>query len=184
MILSRPCHTATHPAVTITPEGVDKFHALCPGMCIEVPSRVVTCECECHAAGHQYDPTEAIAREVVLPPAVTVLVGEPGGAEKDHREGRVGPRAAPSGRCEHCGAPTGGRFAPGHDAKLKSDLWKGAAAGSYKDYAELVLRGWVEKTKSDRLEVRVVVEGENFAQQHGYPLVERRNRARQDQDNR
>jgi hypothetical protein len=41
---------------------------------------------------------------------------------------RGGGRSRPtSGRCEHCGEPTkGGRFVPGHDAKLKGDLGREA----------------------------------------------------------
>lgn len=48
-----------------------------------------------------------------------------------------------SGQCECCGAPTkGGRFAPGHDARLKSKLRKASKAGDKAAYKELVERGW------------------------------------------
>lgn len=55
------------------------------------------------------------------------------------------PRSRPSsGKCECCGAPTkGGRYAPGHDARLKSRLRKAVQAGDKSAYKELVERGWV-----------------------------------------
>lgn len=44
------------------------------------------------------------------------------------------------GVCEHCGEPTkGGRFIPGHDAKLKGDLIR---EGTPEATAERVIRGW------------------------------------------
>lgn len=46
------------------------------------------------------------------------------------------------GRCEHCGKLTaGGRFAPGHDAKLKSELTADCHA-DIEALAELIVRGW------------------------------------------
>lgn len=49
------------------------------------------------------------------------------------------------GRCEHCGQLTaGGRFAPGHDAKLKSELTAAARADDpdAEALAELYVRKW------------------------------------------
>jgi hypothetical protein len=47
------------------------------------------------------------------------------------------------GQCECCGQPTkGGRFLPGHDAKLKGRLKRLNAAGDKAAYKELVERGW------------------------------------------
>lgn len=49
-----------------------------------------------------------------------------------------------SGVCECCDAPTrGGRFAPGHDARLKSRLRKKSKEGDKAAYRELVERGWI-----------------------------------------
>jgi hypothetical protein len=173
MIVSRPCFTAEHPAVALSDEGRKRFHSICKGACLGARGELHICRCECHENAEE-EAAEALGRDALLPPAVSVSPGDPVGGHKDPPGGHV----RPNGRCEHCGAPTGGRFAPGHDAKLKSDLWKGASGGNYKDYAELVLRGWVEKTKSDRLPVTVIVDGENFAQQIGPQLIERRNRVR------
>lgn len=47
------------------------------------------------------------------------------------------------GACECCGEATkGGRFLPGHDARLKSKLRKEAKDGSVEARAELERRGW------------------------------------------
>lgn len=52
-----------------------------------------------------------------------------------------------AGKCECCGEPTrGGRFLPGHDARLASALVaRVRTAGDEKAYAELVRRGWEKK---------------------------------------
>lgn len=48
-----------------------------------------------------------------------------------------------TGQCECCGEPTrGGRFLPGHDARLKSRLRKAAKGGDQEAAAELETRGW------------------------------------------
>lgn len=48
-----------------------------------------------------------------------------------------------TGSCECCGVPTrGGRFSPGHDARLKSKLKKRSKSGDKTAYKELVERGW------------------------------------------
>lgn len=47
------------------------------------------------------------------------------------------------GSCECCGAATrGGRFLPGHDAKMKSRLREAAKKGDVEASAELEQRGW------------------------------------------
>lgn len=52
------------------------------------------------------------------------------------------PRPA-TGACECCGEPTrGGRFLPGHDARLKSRLRKAARDGDPQAAGELEQRGW------------------------------------------
>lgn len=55
-------------------------------------------------------------------------------------------RTRPSRDCEcGCGGTTrGGRFQPGHDAKLKSDLLRRAADGDTNAGEELRTRGWVK----------------------------------------
>lgn len=62
--------------------------------------------------------------------------------ELPDREASRTPRPT-SGYCECCGTPTkGGRFAPGHDARLKSRLRKASDAGDKAAYKQLVERGW------------------------------------------
>lgn len=70
------------------------------------------------------------------------------------RKERAEPRKT-TGTCEHCGEPTkGGKFAIGHDAKLKSilageALGMGGTSINWKlqadALAELMLRGWITK---------------------------------------
>lgn len=65
------------------------------------------------------------------------------GTEPEDRVASRTPRKT-SGECECCGVPTrGGRFAPGHDARLKSRLKTAAKAGDKEAYRQLVERGWV-----------------------------------------
>jgi hypothetical protein len=48
-----------------------------------------------------------------------------------------------AGVCECCGSPTkGGKFLPGHDARMKSRLRTAAKAGDGTAQAELNKRGW------------------------------------------
>jgi hypothetical protein len=50
------------------------------------------------------------------------------------------------GSCECCGEPTrGGRFVPGHDAKLASILRAKVKGGDQDAYEELKRRGWLKK---------------------------------------
>lgn len=50
------------------------------------------------------------------------------------------------GKCECCGDPTkGGRFLPGHDARLGSRLVQQVAEGSLAAYNELAERNWLKK---------------------------------------
>lgn len=68
-----------------------------------------------YALAHGRDPQ---SREYVASSGPTTARRVRGGG------GRVRPS---SGACEHCGLPTkGGRFTPGHDAKLKGDLGRAA----------------------------------------------------------
>lgn len=50
------------------------------------------------------------------------------------------------GKCECCGEPTrGGRFLPGHDAKLVSALMERIRSGDREAYAEIQRRCWTKK---------------------------------------
>lgn len=73
----------------------------------------------------------------------------------ERKERKASEPRATTGACEHCGAPTkGGKFAIGHDAKLKSIL-AGQALGQQgasinwklqaDALAELMIRGWITK---------------------------------------
>jgi hypothetical protein len=86
-----------------------------------------------------------------FPTAIMVPVGSTARAFSEANGGRTKPRAPRSGgsttggRCEHCGEPTkGGRFIPGHDAKLKGELVR---EGTIEAWAEQIIRNW--KTEAD-----------------------------------
>lgn len=50
------------------------------------------------------------------------------------------------GKCECCGEPTrGGKFLPGHDAKLASALRLRVKCGDQEAYKEMERRGWLKK---------------------------------------
>lgn len=67
------------------------------------------------------------------------------------------------GRCHHCGQPTkGGRFIPGHDAKLKGELIR---EGGNEAAAERAIRGWVGRGGKYPSEVQALInEGDAFLQ--------------------
>lgn len=164
---SHPCHVATSAAVALADSSRVALHGKCPGACIHDGAQV-RCDCDCHNG------EEDLRFEGRLPLAVGVSAPPPALARADtRRRSRAG-----NGRCEHCGAPTGGRFAPGHDAKLKSVLWKGVKDGNYKDWAELLLRGWLPEKISSDIPHELVQKGEAFAKLHP-DLVARRSHVRQ-----
>jgi hypothetical protein len=79
-------------------------------------------------------------------PAVVVPVRPPKASPAPQKE-PVGPKG---GRCHCCGETTrGGRFLPGHDAKLKTALTAGAVAGDAAATRELLARWpkWSPKTE-------------------------------------
>jgi hypothetical protein len=79
-----------------------------------------------------------------FPTSIMIPVGSTTRAYTTANGGARKPRArkAGSGICEHCGQPTkGGRFIPGHDAKLKAILERDT---SDEAMAERVLRGWIK----------------------------------------
>jgi hypothetical protein len=62
--------------------------------------------------------------------------------------GRTAPKKPKprTGECECCGEPTrGGRFLPGHDAKLVSTLLERIRSGDDAAYAEMERRNWIKK---------------------------------------
>lgn len=63
-----------------------------------------------------------------------------------HKPRRSGPAKPKTGSCECCGEPTrGGRFLPGHDARLASALKKRVESGDADAYAEMKRRNWLKK---------------------------------------
>jgi hypothetical protein len=174
-MLSQPCHVAAATGVAMTLEGKIEVHSKCPGLCVYI-DQTVECECICHTdQGSKLRKAVAAKRsEAPLPVAMPVSAPEPAPARQD----RPRPSRAAGGRCEcGCGRTTGGRFAPGHDAQLKSKLWKSAMAGGYKDYAEMKLRGWLKGKDLSKLPFETDSRGDEFAALHP-DLVELRTAAR------
>lgn len=65
------------------------------------------------------------------------------GGEPEDRVAVRTPRPT-RGECECCGVPTkGGKFAPGHDARMKSRLKAASNQGDKEAYRQLVERGWI-----------------------------------------
>lgn len=92
------------------------------------------CRCDCHPTGHHANGT---ARDVI---AATVTRQEQEMAAKT--ESKAKPKATPKAKAPRdcqcgCGGQTkGGRFLPGHDAKLKSALqteYRGATTKAQRD---------------------------------------------------
>ena len=108
--------------------------------------------------------------------AVQAAEGPQAGAQ-GRKKARKRPPAGKKGQCEHCGAPTGGRFAVGHDAKLKSELAAAANGGDASAWAELLIREWthVVKTWPDR---QVQTVGEKVAREATPQWLEDRNAMR------
>lgn len=89
---------------------------------------------ECKTASARRRKENRLRREVVRSEV---------GPEVEDRVAKRSPRPA-EGFCECCGVRTkGGKFAPGHDARLKSRLKKAASAGNKAAHKELVERGWI-----------------------------------------
>lgn len=62
------------------------------------------------------------------------------------KKAKAGPPRPRAGKCECCGDPTkGGRFLPGHDAKLASSLKERVQAGDVEAYEEMKSRNWLNK---------------------------------------
>ena len=66
---------------------------------------------------------------------------------EEKKETIAKPKKVKVGKCEYCGADTkGGRFCPGHDSKLKSDLVKAyKTSQDPKAKEQLLERGWAKE---------------------------------------
>jgi hypothetical protein len=91
------------------------------------------------ARGTQYETRECHSKDYMKQRALPLDQLVKAAATRPGRSRAAGPRAT-IGRCEHCGEPTrGGRFLPGHDAKLKGELIREATPEAD---AEREIRGW------------------------------------------
>lgn len=133
------------------------------------------CDCPCHQG-------VSVSEISLRPPDLPEV-------DKTRVLGARAGRADLKGRCEHCGEPTGGRFAPGHDAKLKAGLTEQAMnaprAKAAEAWAEMILRDWdclVAPSKRDRIRTEVLQDADYLISQEAegreYEFVQRRNQVR------
>lgn len=167
------CGVASNERIAMADEARARLHSQCGRALVEEETgKVLACTCACHEqqAGSTLQNTEAL-------PVVSSAVSEP--PPQAARLDRPAPARAPGGgsTCEcGCGTGTGGKFAPGHDAKLKSRLVIAARAGDDLAYAELVLRNWAHL--ASRVPADVIKSGTAWAAEEGYGLVVDRVEAR------
>lgn len=171
-MITHECSTARRGQVAMSEEARDRLHGRCPGAYLTTEGEVRPCGCECHGEG--VDLGEAAKRPL------SVLNPPPRGEGPDEEtKARKRPDVASKGYCEHCGAPCNGRFLPGHDAKLKSQL--AHAASKWHDaeaWAELIQRDWARLVKVP-VSATTQYEGRRYAKLEP-GLTERRNRERRE----
>jgi hypothetical protein len=155
-MLSGHCHSEAHAA---TPETAPEYHRRCTGAWPRPDGALVTCPCPRHAGEYrcricrhdhtnpdEYDPW---GRQCVDHDACATRISRAQASNpvaKELREATAAPRR-PGRDCEcACGGTTrGGRFLPGHDAKLKGRLLRQAADGDQGARDELRRRGWEKR---------------------------------------
>jgi hypothetical protein len=158
-MLSGHCHTEAHAA---TPETAPQHHDRCAGAYAQPSGVIITCPCPRHAgeqrcrvcrhdhtvaedfdpAGRQCADHDSCARRIS-----TAHHESPARQAIKEARATITPRKA-ARDCEcACGGQTrGGRFMPGHDAKLKSILLARARAGDDAARDDLRRRGWEKKS--------------------------------------
>lgn len=177
------------------------WHARCPG----VDSARRICECECH----EPDGRCRACKTDDLPDGSVLCWDEVGCKRRQHeqlqnhpkyqqlqkcreqakiaqgevreiRRERAEPRPT-TGRCEHCGEPTkGGRFVPGHDAKLKGILLGLATAENTPlDQAEdavveLMMRDWVSANAKKKIPAMLIDQAEKLHNNRGVTWLAKR----------
>jgi hypothetical protein len=81
-------------------------------------------------------------RQQELAARILYAVAESGDEPDPQRPARRPASKGPDCQCGCGGQTKGGRFLPGHDAKLKGKLKRAARAGDRKAADELARRGW------------------------------------------
>lgn len=135
------CQDASDRASALGENAAALLHRRCPGAYIHADTgEVRSCDCDCGCADHAHDSTVDGPLPVLSdPPAAD---GPTDGTEAT-KTARKRPQTGDGGRCEcGCGAGVRSRFAPGHDAKLKSTLLREARAGDSAAWLEMRIRGW------------------------------------------
>lgn len=171
------CAAATDSRIVLVGAETQKaLHEKCPGFYRQAPTMVIEhCTCSCHAGlppGEHIIPAD-------LPIMEAISTEAPEASAQDRKK----PRKRSTGTCEHCGGPTGGRFMPGHDAKLKSELLGGARRHERSDdWLELLIRDWAripDSVKPDRSVIdQAVARWDAMGPKERVAWLEARNRSR------
>jgi len=158
------CEAADNPAVALTDAARGALHRRCSCAYLTTDGEQRYCDCDCHRSGTAK--AHAGPLPVLEVPSGAVgrggaLEGEKGPEKASKRPSGAGPVPCQCG----CGTKVPGRFAPGHDAKLKSRLVQEAEGGNASAAAELYQRRWMKLVKADRIPEPTLRRGEQLAQQ-------------------
>lgn len=178
---SQWCAVADRDEIGMAEPLREQLRAMCPGLLQSVDGPVIECDGGAHAGVTRKAREAAAKKKGALPLAVPEAPNAPEETPQvSKKAGKRPPAGEKRGRCEHCGAPTGGRFAVGHDAKLKSELTSLGHGGDADAWAEMLVRDWARLVDRHKWpKPPVVAAAEKLAFDEGQFLVARRNKARQ-----
>lgn len=148
------CQIASRMSVALGDEARAAMHRRCPGAYRTPDGEAHLCDCDCHrpeSGSFIVDVDEAAKGPLpVLDPS---LEGSPAGEDSRPKKGQKAPQRGThvGRRCECCGAASRSRFLPGHDAKLKSKLFRAAKTGSLAAVLELEVRDWLRLVKYEEI---------------------------------
>lgn len=154
---TKQCEVATNAALAASDTFRESMHEACAGAYRLAPTmKIYACGCSCHVGTSTKvwdsdDPSVTASLPILVAPAAEPPDPTPEGRKKPTKRPKADHRGGlPRNKCEcGCGGLTGGRFVPGHDAKLKSELIRKARGGDPRAWAEIVLRKWDRLFKSD-----------------------------------
>jgi hypothetical protein len=135
---SHNCSLAANDAISLGDAARACMHSQCRGVLRLTTGALTACDCGCHDSDER-TLEERIPADGVLQVVEPLTPVKPKTVPEGRKKGR---KTRTKGKCVHCGAPTGGQFAPGHDAKLKKELNTAAQGGDGAAYAEILIRNW------------------------------------------
>lgn len=153
-MLSGHCHSEAYSA---TPDTAPEYHARCAGAWPRPDGVVVSCPCPQHAGEyrcrncrHEHttpDDFDITGRQCADHDACTSRISRAHPQDTPIRKQlrEAAPRTGRDCECACGGTTRGGRFMPGHDAKLTSLLLAAAKQGDEAAREDLRRRGWERK---------------------------------------